>query len=118
MIAIVLISGSAGAQTTKELNTLADIYAAVRACWKAPNIVGPAELVVRLSFTKDGKILGKARVTYEATTMSAQGRLLYRSAVIDAFKRCAPFLFSPGLGDAIAGRPINFRFRNNYGLAI
>lgn len=118
LTAIMLLSRSVGAQTTKELHTLADIYSAIRVCWKAPNISGPAELVVRLSFTRDGKILGKAHVTYEAKTVSAQNRLLYRMAVINAFKQCTPFLFSPDLGDAIAGRPINFRFRNNLGLAI
>ena len=118
IVAIVLLARPVGAQPVKELNTLADIYAALRICWRAPNISGPAELVVRLSFTRDGKILGKARVTYENKTVSVESRLRYRMAVIQTFKRCTPFSFSPDLGDAVAGRPINFRFRSSSGLGI
>ena len=44
VVAAVLLSRNAGAQTTRELNTIADIYAATRACWKAPNISDPLEL--------------------------------------------------------------------------
>jgi len=115
IVAAMLLSRSAGAQTTRELNTIADIYAAVRACWKTPNIHEPLELTVRLSFTRDGKILGKARVTYENKTVPVENRLRFRIAVMDTFKRCTPFSFSPGLGDAVAGKPFNFRFRSNSG---
>ena len=120
MVAILLLSRHAGAQTQpiNQLNTIEDIFAAIRICWKAPSISGPAELVVRLSFTRDGKILGKARVTYENKTVSAESRFRYRRAVIQTFKQCTPFSFSPALGDAVAGRPINFRFRSNFGLGI
>ncbi|MGB8106862.1 MAG: hypothetical protein WCF47_21565, partial [Pseudolabrys sp.] len=114
-IVAVLLSRHAGAQTTKELNTIADIYAAIRACWKAPKISGPAELTVRLSFTRDGKILGKARVTYENNTIPVENRLRFRIAVMDAFRRCTPISLSPDLGDAVAGKPFNFRFRSNSG---
>ena len=115
IVAVALLSRQAEAQTTEALNTIADIYAAVRICWKAPNISGPAELAVRLSFTRDGKILGKARVTYENKTVSIENRLRFRIAVMNTFRRCTPFSFSPGLGDAVAGKPFNFRFRSNSG---
>jgi len=111
IIAIVPLSHAA-AQTAKQLNTLEDIFAAVRTCWKAPKISGPAELVVRLSFTRDGKIFGKAHITYENKAASSETRLLYRFAAMEAFKRCTPLPLSPDLGEAIAGKPINFRFRN------
>ena len=116
MVAAMLLSRHAGVDSIKELNTIADIYAAMRICWKAPNISGPAELAVRLSFTRDGKIFGKARVTYENKTVSVESRLLYRIAVMNTLKRCTPFSFSPDLGNAIAGKPFNFRFRSNSGL--
>ena len=115
-IAMVLLSNHAAAQTAKQLNTLEDIFAAVRTCWKAPKISGPADLVVRLSFTRDGKILGKAHITYENKAVSVETRLLYRFAAMEAFKRCTPLPLSPDLGEAIAGKPINFRFRNIAGL--
>jgi hypothetical protein len=115
LVAVALLSRRAEAQTTEELNTIADIYAAVRTCWKAPNISGPAEITVRLSFTRDGKILGKARVTYENKTVSVENRLRFRIAVMNAFKRCTPFSFRLDLGDAVAGKPFNFRFKSNSG---
>lgn len=116
IIACVLLSNHAAAQTAKQLNTLEDIFAAVRTCWKAPKISGPADLVVRLSFTRDGKILGKAHITYENKAVSIETRLLYRFAAMEAFKRCTPLPLSLDLGEAIAGKPINFRFRNNAAL--
>ena len=112
MVAMMLLSNHAAAQTAKALNTLEDIFAAVRTCWKAPKISGPAELVVRLSFTRDGRIFGKAHITYENKAASSETRLLYRFAAMEAFKRCTPLPLSPDLGEAIAGKPINFRFRN------
>jgi hypothetical protein len=115
IVAVALLSRPAEAQTTEGLNTIADIYAAVRTCWKAPNVSGPAEITVRLSFTRDGKILGKARVTYENKTAPVENRLRFRIAVMNAFKRCTPFSFRPDLGDAVAGKPFNFRFRSNSG---
>src|SRR5262249_5972882 len=115
LVAVVLLSRHAGAQTTNELNTIADIYATVRACWKAPKISGPVELTVRLSFTRDGKILGKARITYENKAIPIETRLRFRIAVMDAFRRCTPIAFSSDLGDAVAGKPFNFRFRSDSG---
>src|ERR1035437_4391908 len=64
--AVALLLGHAVADTSKkELTTIADIYTAIRVCWKAPKVSGPTELVVRLSFTRKGNILGTAQVTYE-----------------------------------------------------
>ena len=102
IVAVVLLSRHAGAQTTKELNTIADIYAAIRACWKTPKISGPAELAVRLSFTRDGKIVGKARITDENRTMSVENRLRFPISVMDTFKRRTPISFTPDLDDPIA----------------
>ena len=115
IVAVVLLSRYAAAQPATELDTIADIYAAIRACWKTPKISGPAELAVRLSFTRDGKILGKARITYENKTVPLENRVRFRVAVMNTFKLCTPFSFSPDLGDAVAGKPFNFRFRSNSG---
>jgi hypothetical protein len=112
-VAVVLLSSDAGAQTPTKLNTIADIFASIRGCWKAPKISDPVDLTVRISFTRDGKIFGNARVTYENRSISAEERLLVRIAVMNTFKRCTPFSFSPDLGDAVAGKPFNFHFKSN-----
>ena len=117
--AVALLLGHAVADTSKkELTTIADIYTAIRVCWKAPKVSVPTELVVRLSFTRKGNILGKAQVTHENRIVSNESMLLFRKAVIETFQRCTPLPFSRALGDAIAGRPMNFYFRQNSGLRI
>ena len=94
IVAVALLSRHAGAHTTKELNTIADIYAAVRACWKTTKFSDPAELAVRLSFTRDGKILGKARVRNTMTKTKLfpwEPVLRFRIAVMNTFEHCTPF---------------------------
>ena len=116
MIAMVLLSNHAAAQTAKQLNTLEDIFAAVRTCWKAPKISGPAELVVRLSFTRDGKILGKAHLTYESKAVSVETRLLYRFAVMEAFKRCTPLPLSAGTRRGHRRKTNQFSLQKHFGV--
>jgi hypothetical protein len=65
-------------------------------------VTGPAELKVRLSFTRDDKIVGKARVTDENRTMSVENRLRFPISIMDTFKRCTPISFTPDLDDPIA----------------
>ncbi len=69
------------------------------------------ELTVRLSFKRDGEIFG-ARVTYQSPNVSQDERVLYYRALVATIDRCTPLPVSPELGDAIAGRPFYFHFRD------
>lgn len=95
------------------LNTLRELYSAVRACWSPPPLDrarGHLELTVRLSFRGNGEILGDPFITFETPNVPEEERLAYRMSVAQALQRCAPLRFSKGLGSAIAGHPVNVRF--------
>ena len=110
--------GKATADKDKEaaerrLNTIGDMFAALRACW-----VPPAEdesrpgtqLSVRLSFKRNGEVFGKPRVTYATPGLPDSVRQAYWDAIRAAVERCTPLAFTAGLGGALAGRPFAIRF--------
>ena len=94
------------------LDTIKDVVERLHQCWKAPptSKARPMDITVRLSFKRDGTILGQPRITYETEGASDNDRLAYRIAVMEALQRCMPLPFSEGLGGAAAGRPFWFRF--------
>ena len=96
------------------LNTTADIRQALRGCWQSPP-AGEArsgvELTVRLSFKRNGEILG-ARITYQTPNVSDEERSLYYGALLAAIARCSPLPLSASLGEAIAGRPMTFHIHD------
>ena len=94
------------------LNTLNDIRDAFRACWQWPrleDISTGMELTVLLSFKRNGDIFG-GRITHESRAVSPEERAVYYKALADAITRCSPLPLSESLGNAIAGRPMIFRF--------
>jgi hypothetical protein len=97
------------------LNTLVEIRDAIRGCWKWPplsEVRQGMELTMRLSFRRNGEIFG-ARLTYETRDVSDDERRLYYGVLLQALTRCSPLPVSESLGDAIAGRPFTFRFKDN-----
>ena len=97
-----------------ELNTLADVRLALRTCWQWPpasEARSGMELTVRLSFKRNGEILG-ARITYQSENVSAEERALYHGALLAALGRCSPMPLSASLGGAIAGRPMTFHIHD------
>jgi hypothetical protein len=107
---------NAPASDSDKLDTLRDLFAALRACWAPPPLEdGRAgmEVSVRLSFDRAGNIIGKPRFTYATPAASQEQRELYRRAVIESLERCTPLPLTKGLGGAIAGRPIAIRYIDN-----
>jgi hypothetical protein len=95
------------------LDTIREIFAALRGCWVPPDLEKASEgmeVSVRLSFRRDGKVIGSPRWTYTTPAASPEMRDTYRESVTAAIARCAPLPFTDGLGGAIAGRPIAIRF--------
>jgi hypothetical protein len=68
------------------------------------------QITVQFSITRDGRLQGKAAVRYESPDASEDERLAYRRSVAESLAHCAPFPITEGLGNAVAGRPINIRF--------
>ena len=94
------------------LDSIKDVVERLHQCWKAPppSQAKPMDITVRLSFNREGAILGRPRITYETEGASDNDRLAYRIAVMEALQRCTPLPFSEGLGGAVAGRPFAIRF--------
>jgi hypothetical protein len=108
--------GDRGQRPARRLNTIRDVFAAVHACWLPPPMDQAhegMEISVRLSFTRDGAVLGEPRFTYLTRGVSQQVRTAYERAVAEALVRCTPLPFTPELGGALAGRPFAIRFIDN-----
>ena len=101
------------ADDEKKLDSIREMYAALRACWLPPPR-DPArhgmEYTIRFAFKRDGGIMAQPRVTYSSHEAPAKVRDVYRDAVNAALTRCTPLHFSKGMGGAVAGRQIAIRF--------
>lgn len=96
------------------LNTIRDVQQAIFDCWKWPpasEVQGGMELTIIVSFKRNGEIFG-ARLTYQKREVPEAERALYYAALLDALKLCSPLPISASLGEAIAGRPFSFRFKD------
>ena len=105
--------GSARAEPAR-LDTIRDIFAKLRSCWKPPppSRANPIDITVVVSFTREGAILGHPKITHESEHATDNDRLIYRVAVMEALQRCTPLPFTEALGGAVAGRPIAFPFKS------
>ena len=109
--AAVLLLGSTGALAEgAEVNTLQEVFARLRTCWRPPPRAHAIDITVVVSFDRAGNILGRPRISHESAEASDNDRLQYRIAVMEALQRCTPMPFTEGMGGAAAGKTIRFRF--------
>jgi hypothetical protein len=95
------------------LNTIRDMFAALRACWVPPpkdEAHHGMEYTIRFAFKRDGTMIAAPRMTYSSHDVPSTTRDVYRVAIEAALKRCTPLHFTDGMGGAVAGRPIAIRF--------
>jgi hypothetical protein len=113
-LAFAAIATSAAAQKPQApLNTLADLGAALRACWVPPPLDQSRpgmQITVQMAFRRNGELFGKPRITFETAGATDDERLAYRIAVAQMLERCASLPFTDTLGNAVAGRPFTMRF--------
>jgi hypothetical protein len=101
------------ADDEKKLDSIREMYAALRACWLPPprdSARHGMEYTIRFAFKRDGEIMAPPRVTYSSHEAPVEVRDVYRDAVNAALTRCTPLHFGKGMGGAVAGRPIAIRF--------
>ena len=101
--------------TAQELGvgTLKAMFARLKGCCRAPRLPNGdpgMEITVLVAFTRDGRILGHPRITFETHSASDDERLIYRKAVMETLQRCVPMPFIHGMDDAVAGRPLTLKF--------
>ena len=94
-----------------ELNTLLDLAAALRACWKPPadNVLAGMQMSARFAFNRSGQLIGRPRMTYATSGASARTRTVYLEAIANSLDGCTPLKFTRSFAAAIAGRPISVR---------
>ena len=111
-----LLLSPASAQTEPaRVNTIRDVFAKLRTCWKPPpaSRANPdIDITVIVSFNRNGDILGRPKITYESAQATDNDRLMYRVAVMEALQRCTPMPFTEGMAGAVAGRPFAVQFHN------
>ena len=103
-------------QANHKLNTLREMFNALRACWIPPpeDKARPnMQMSVRFSFKSTGEIMGTPRVTYRSPQASPETTGIYYDAITAALNRCVPLHLTSGLSGAIAGRPIAIRYVDN-----
>ena len=101
------------AESGRELNTIREMFNALSACWIPPpeDEARPGmQMTVRFSFKRNGDLMGTPRVTYKTPSVSPEEIAIYHSTITAALNRCTPLPLTPGLGGAVAGRPIAVRF--------
>jgi hypothetical protein len=98
-----------------DLDTIGDLFAALRSCWSPPSDKARAgmQMSVRFSFNKAGSLIGPPRLTYATAGVPAETRTSYLDAINASLKACLPLKFTGGLGGALAGRPIAIRYVDN-----
>src|SRR5262249_31972717 len=104
--------GPAPGADRKPLNTLAEIGPRLMQCLHFPpeeESRPGMEITVRLSFTRDGEVLGEPRFTFSTPTVKPETRAAYQRAIAAMLGRCTPLPFTKELGGAVAGRPFAFR---------
>jgi hypothetical protein len=100
----------------KPLDTIGQMFAALRACWVPPPKIEARhgmQYTVRFAFKRDGEMVAPPFVTYASHDAPADTRNVYRDAVEETLDRCTPLHFTGGMAEAVAGRPIAVRFVDN-----
>ena len=84
-----------------------EIAPSIRACWHPP--AGEGEITLRMSFRRDGTLLGRPRITHVHSADGPDGEAALANSIFAAISACSP-RFTPELGAAIAGRVFTIRF--------
>lgn len=112
----------AGPEPEHKLDTLHDLFAALRSCRVVPPDVAlpereaarpGTEVSVRLYFKRNGELAGEPRITYVTPGTSLEIRRAYSNLIITMLKRCTPLPLTARLGGALVGRAIFIRFVDN-----
>jgi hypothetical protein len=104
------------ARPDHDLDTIGDLFAALRSCWSPPAADDAREgmqMSVRFSFKKSGDMIGAPRLTYATAGVSADTRATSLKAINASLDACLPLKFSSGLAGALAGRPLMIRYVDN-----
>src|SRR4029077_11056386 len=84
------------------------IATGLAACWRPPH--DDDQVTVRVSFTRDGAVIGEPRVVYARSSAGAVDDAGLAQSMLAAVRDCTPLHFSARLGSAIAGQVLDIHF--------
>lgn len=105
-----------GGKPAAPVDSIRDLFAALRLCWEPPGrdqARTDMQMTVRLSFRRDGGVIGTPRITYATADADDATRQAYWHAITAALDRCTPLMLTAGMAGALAGRPIAIRYIDN-----
>jgi hypothetical protein len=84
------------------------IATGIVARWRPPH--DDDQVTVRLSFTREGAVIGEPRIVYAHSSGGAADDSVLARSMLTAIHDCTPLHFSARLGSAIAGQVLDIRF--------
>jgi hypothetical protein len=93
-------------------NTLKDMFDQLSSCLSREAGEGRrgAEMTLRFSLRRDGSLIGKPHITYSRLPKDEADKRRVMENIAFAMDRCLPVKITDGLGGAIAGRMMSYRF--------
>ena len=115
LAALLCSAGSAPAQqracgSREPINTLAELWPALYACWSPPAGTEGKELTLTFSVRRDGTLIGKPRATYSKLQGGSDLDRAFVTSVLQALDKTLPLPITESFGGVIAGRPMALRF--------
>jgi hypothetical protein len=116
LVCLPLCGVSAAVQGTPakpEVHNLQEMAKALNACMRpleVPDHYQGIRITARLGLNARGQPLGPPQFTYVTPTAPERIKIEYKTAILDALRRCTPLPFSNKLGATIAGVPLILSF--------
>ncbi|MDG4902511.1 MULTISPECIES: hypothetical protein [unclassified Mesorhizobium] len=92
------------------VNSIAEMSAAIYACWRPPHGTAGLSLTLRFSLRRDGTLIGKPRATFSVLGSNDALNRAFVASVLEALDKALPLPFTESMGEAIAGRILSPRF--------
>ena len=104
---------SPAAVQAEPANTLHDMWDRLQTCLSAAHgsdeLANGSEITILFTLRRDGSQLGRPRITHSDLRGDLDDQKKFVANVVSAIDGCLPLDITPGLGGAIAGRPIALR---------
>ena len=92
------------------VNSIAEMSAAIYACWRPPRGTAGMSLTLRFSLRRDGTLFGKPHATFSKLGPDDRLNRAFVASVLEALAKALPLPFTESMGGAIAGRILSPRF--------
>lgn len=108
VVALALGLQASAVEAQPQVSRVHGIATGIAACWRPAH--DDDQVTVRLSFTREGAVIGEPRIVYARPSGGAAGDAGLANSMLAAIRECTPLRFSARLGSAIAGQVLDIRF--------